>query len=235
MSMQEHNKRARDGLVKRRRLFTEVCKPHILQFKDYTNKLQVFPVGIYEYDFVPLEIQEPIFLRRLDADGNPTYTRYDSPYADLPRIKSNAHPFFVFYFSCEQIAQAITIDVPMDRFILTINLYQMWHLKVPSDFSTTPVCRGALTAASSDNNTPVRSADADQVRGVKRPHNDEEEEEEVDDDDESSPIPSVSVSIRTPKDSTSQSWKRARLDLSVLGSALLYDSTSLLRWIRGAP
>lgn len=220
-------------------------------------------MGIYEYDFIPLNSQEPIFVRRLDTDGRPTYTRYDSPYVDLPRIKSHAHPFFVLYASYHQIAIAPDIDLSMERLGPIMEVNQMWFFKVPSEFHTLPKNETAVSAPPPPQDHAPRSADASPVRGVKRPHadddeddednedgcgeadNTEEEDNDEDDDDdgeeESSIMPTTtppaSDSIRTPKDAStppSPPCKRLKLDLSVLSSDMLYNSSSLLRWIGDA-
>lgn len=203
-------------------------------------QIKVFPVGIYEYQFVPLKTQEPIFVRRLDSAGCPKYTRHESPYTDLPRIKSHAHPFFVVYFSHKQILNAFTIGISPDIDFPVMRLNRMCCFPVPPEFCTRPLSpdeREALTPTFElrpRHSSSYHAGGSSQVRlGAKSPR---------DADDDSSLVISNGLSlgydsgcIQTHNDSTSchsETCECPKLNLSLNDSDVLYNSDSLLRWIR---
>lgn len=192
-------------------------------------KLQEFPVGIYEYDFIPLKFTQPIFVRRLDPTGQPTYTRYDCPYAGLPRVKSCVHPFFVVHFSRRQIAFGLRDSVPMEVLLPTSLVCQMWGFRAPPEFSA-PRNDGVDNVGHPHHDDDTLGSEEREPRGVKRPHCDDEEDESLETFSGSS---ARSDSIRTPKDPVfvhPETRKRPKLDLR---SGVLYDTDSALRWIQG--
>lgn len=179
---------------------------------------------------------------------------------DFPRIKSHAHPFFVLYSSYHQIALS-AIAVPTDRRTPIVDINRLWYVRVPPEFHTSCKIRTTTIQPTRKDNYSPHPRGLSPNRGVKRPHTDEDENDdeeewedydeedseekgdEGDDDDEDNggssiiPIttPPASDSIRTPKypsSPLSPTCKRLKLDLSVLGSDILYTPKVLLRWIK---
>ncbi|KAJ7583806.1 hypothetical protein C8J56DRAFT_192899 [Mycena floridula] len=89
--------------------------------------LTEFPDPEYEYIFLPVDIQEEIIVY-----GG----RFLPPYADFPRIKCNANPFFIAYH-CE--SQVILADVcPTGYFNAYRYVSSDWHASYPKSFIGEP-------------------------------------------------------------------------------------------------
>lgn len=164
-----------------------------------------------------------MFVRHLDSTGHPTYTRYESPYTDLPRLTSHAHPFFVLYFAYGQIVGAPCLEIPQEIYLPITIVRDMWSLGVPSDFYTTTSCATSFDPSLVDSSQSIVDSGESESRGTKRPRDDEEESSSA-----STATSPASGSIQTPKDLPS-SYKRPKM----FESGVLCDTDSLLYWIQG--
>ncbi|KAL1735004.1 hypothetical protein EV714DRAFT_244482 [Schizophyllum commune] len=103
--------------------------------------LDVFPDKEYEYDVIPLCMN----LKKraaLYAHGGAHLKAFQAPFADLPRIKSRAHPFFVVFMSSELLDGCAVHVLPMDRADLLMcsagRIVSCWMKEPPAAFLVGP-------------------------------------------------------------------------------------------------
>ncbi|KAI5826234.1 hypothetical protein K523DRAFT_375153 [Schizophyllum commune Tattone D] len=103
--------------------------------------LDVFPDKEYEYDVIPLCMN----LKKraaLYAHGGTHIKAFQAPFADLPRIKSRAHPFFVVFMSSELLDGCAVHVLPMDRADLLMcsagRIVSCWMKEPPAAFLVGP-------------------------------------------------------------------------------------------------
>ncbi|KAJ7583824.1 hypothetical protein C8J56DRAFT_193317 [Mycena floridula] len=91
--------------------------------------LTEFPDPEYEYIFLPVDIQEEIIVYG---------RRFLSPYADFPRIKCNANPFFIAYHCESQVILADSAVCPSGYFNAYRYVSSDWHASYPKSFIGEP-------------------------------------------------------------------------------------------------
>jgi hypothetical protein len=92
---------------------------------------QEFSATEYEYIVVPLSTEIDFFILR----PGETPQRFSSPYTDLPRVTSSAHPFFVTFDSQLSIRQSgVSISKPWRGDLLSLAVHWYPSANLPEDF-----------------------------------------------------------------------------------------------------
>ncbi|KAI5886936.1 uncharacterized protein SCHCODRAFT_02602659 [Schizophyllum commune H4-8] len=129
--------------------------------------LDVFPDKEYEYDVVPLCMN----LKKraaLYAHGGAHIKAFQAPFANLPRIKSRAHPFFVVFMSSELLDGCAVHVMPMDRAELLMSsagrIVSCWMKEPPATFLVGPDVWKQHRHPLSDDGKEARTALGDSRR-----------------------------------------------------------------------
>ncbi|KIY45130.1 hypothetical protein FISHEDRAFT_76812 [Fistulina hepatica ATCC 64428] len=90
------------------------------------------PYQEHEYDFLPLNIREPLYCQW--DDGN--HTRYDYPYTGFPRVRCTGHPFFVTHALQDMLLNSRAARSSLDaaRYAPIMEMDRLWHCHPPREF-----------------------------------------------------------------------------------------------------